>query len=495
MSTGSGPTMMMFLVFYYLLTNTVAFESTLDCGLQDQELMEGSMLLQVRQGKMHSSLLKLASQQICENNFWMTWNTCLQPLSDGTAFVLTGDIPDMWIRDSSAQLWPYLKFASAYPTVRILLEGALRRQAFYISSAPYANAFTKERRNLEMIDKRLHRQDYIATYNYEVDSNAYFLRFLAALVEQYPDTALLHDDFVLNAVSKTIALYRLERHHFAASKYRYPEWQPWELPGEDGRGNPVNYTGLIWGAFRPSDDAQQLGYSIPSNLFVASNLKPIERIAREAWKNIPLAEDISELRTSILDGVKKFGTTRLHDGTEVYCYEVDGLGSCLLMDDANVPSLLSLPYFDEQAETFDRLIYQNTRRFILSKRNPWYFEGSIAKGIGSHHTGEEMIWPMSLIMQAITAENDQEQQQVLSTLLDLDPQKHGFTESVNQDDPNQVTRPWFAWPNALFAELMITKGLCQPDMMNAQVAPPLVFVGSEIFNRPTLDAQQNRSKA
>jgi len=264
-------------------------------------------------------------------------------------------------------------------------------------------------------------------------------------------------------VKKAISVYRLERDHFKESKYVYPRKPPWELPGADGRGLPVNYTGMIWGAFRPSDDAQTYGFSVPSNIFVAAQLEPIEKFARNLWKDNALADDVADLRATVLDGVKKYGTTE-RDGEEVYCYEVDGLGGCNFMDDANVPSLLSLPYIDPSGKTFDEATYRRTRKKILSKANPWYFEGAHGKGIGSPHTGSGTIWPMSLIMQAFTAESSQEKEQVMHTLDQLNLRGHGMTESFNCSDRDQITRPWFGWPNALFSEYMISQGKCDPSM-------------------------------
>jgi hypothetical protein len=337
----------------------------------------------------------------------------------------------------------------------------LRRQAKYIATDPYANSFNKDwEPNGE---RRLNRGGLVGTGNFEIDGSAYFFRLLTSFAEAFPDSTVIHEPQVLEAVKKAVAVYRLERNHFEKSKYMYPQEPPWELPGSDGRGHPVNYTGMIWGAFRPSDDAQQYGYLVPANIFVASQLKPIESVARTLWKDSALADKVADLRSTILDGVKKFGTSKVR-GEEVYCYEVDGLGNCNLMDDANVPSLLSLPYLDPSKETFDDAVYKRTRSFILSKENPWYFEGKAGKGIGSPHTGKEQIWPMSLIMQAFTAENAAEKQEVLKTLAKLNLRSQGLSESFHCDNKDVITRPWFGWPNALFSEYMIKQGKCHPAM-------------------------------
>eukprot|EP00933_Yihiella_yeosuensis_P021494 TRINITY_DN169_c8_g1_i1.p1 TRINITY_DN169_c8_g1~~TRINITY_DN169_c8_g1_i1.p1 ORF type:complete len:547 (+),score=102.99 TRINITY_DN169_c8_g1_i1:69-1709(+) len=435
---------------------------------------------------------------VCKRDFFMTLETCVQPLDDGTVHVITGDIPAMWIRDSSAQLWPYIKFAKSQAEggevglhaigqqskglngvasnstkIRDIIEGALKRQAKYISSDPYANAFNKEYKEyVDFGENRLNRGGYVSTGNFEIDSGAYYFRLLSGFVDAFPDRkkAILDHPHVLEAVKKMIAVYRLERNHFKRSKYKYPQSPPWELPGPGGRGTNVGYTGMVWGGFRPSDDPQQLGYLVPSNVFIASQLQPIENFARTHWKDKKLANHIADLKKTITEGVKKHGVHK-KDGKEVYCYEVDGLGGCNLMDDANVPSLLSLPYIDPSVSSFDKQIYNNTRKFILSSQNPWYFKGSAGEGIGSPHTGRGMIWPMSLVMQAFTAENDAEKKKVMNTLLSLNLEKQGLTESFNSNNADYITRAWFGWPNALFSEYMMGQGMCKPAMSDLRQFP------------------------
>eukprot|EP00933_Yihiella_yeosuensis_P065228 TRINITY_DN6893_c1_g8_i1.p1 TRINITY_DN6893_c1_g8~~TRINITY_DN6893_c1_g8_i1.p1 ORF type:complete len:561 (-),score=91.31 TRINITY_DN6893_c1_g8_i1:102-1784(-) len=417
----------------------------------------------------HEDAMKI-SKSACERDFFLALESCVQPLDDGTTQVITGDIESMWIRDSSAEIWPYVKLAQSEgksSKLRAIIEGTVRRQAKYISTDPYANSFN-DNWNINP-DRRLKRGGYVGTENFEIDSNAYFFRLLIATLEAFPDTKLKEEHQIWEAVKKAVDVYRIERNHFGDSTYKYPRAPPYELPGKGGQGLPVKYTGMIWGAFRPSDDAQEYGFNVASNLFVASQLEAIANISRTYWKDEILGKDADDLRKSIIGGVKKHGTKKLADGSTVYCYEVDGLGGCNLMDDANVPSLLSLPYLDPSGKQYDEKIYQQTRKFILSSKNPWYFEGSAGKGIGSPHTGQGMIWPMSLVMQAFTAQNEEERKQVLKTLTSLDLHSKGLSESFHKDDPEHITREWFAWPNSLFSEYMVSQGKCQPDVKNVKI--------------------------
>ncbi|MGN1236074.1 MAG: glycoside hydrolase family 125 protein, partial [Bacteroidaceae bacterium] len=139
---------------------------------------------------------------------------------------------------------------------------------------------------------------------------------------------------------------------------------------------------------------------------------------------------------------------------KIYAYEVDGFGNHLLMDDANVPSLLSLPYLGEV--DVNDTIYQNTRRFVLSDDNPYFFRGRAGFGVGGPHIGYDYVWPMSIIMRAFTSRDDAEIRQCLQMLLDTDGGKGFMHESFHKDNADKFTRSWFAWANTLFGELVIT---------------------------------------
>lgn len=408
-------------------------------------------------------------KRFCEENLLMTLETCMQPFSDNTTYVVTGDIDAMWIRDSSAQLHPYVALAEREGNasrLRPLLEGALRSQAKFILTDPYANAFTRKWDSAK--DERLARGAYVFTGNYELDDGPYFFRFLARIAQAFPEARVLREAPLRDAAKMLVALYRQEqRHANGSSEYLYPKWAPWELPG-NGSGAPVGYTGMVWGAFRPSDDPQTYGYNVPGNIFLAATLADVARFAENLWGDARLASEARQLRAEIVQGVESFGVTQRKGGERVYCYEVDGLGNCLLMDDANVPSLLSLPYLDPAAETFDQEVYRSTRRFILSRENPWYFEGSAGRGIGSPHTGADRIWPLALVMQAMTAESQQESDEMIRTIMRTDVFTHGLTESFHKDEASEITRQWFGWPNALLGEYLLSRGKCSPSLQTAK---------------------------
>jgi meiotically up-regulated gene 157 (Mug157) protein len=182
-------------------------------------------------------------------------------------------------------------------------------------------------------------------------------------------------------------------------------------------------------------------------------LKKAAELVSVGYDDTKLEVEYRSLACEIDDGIRKHGIYDHSKFGQIYAYEVDGLGNILLMDDANSPSLLSAPYIGYCGK--DDEIYQNTRRFILSYENPWYFEGEVAKGIGSPHTGYDKIWHISLAMQALTSDNKEEIEKCLEMIKNSHAGTYLMHESFNKDDAEDFTRPWFAWANSLFAELLI----------------------------------------
>ena len=221
----------------------------------------------------------------------------------------------------------------------------------------------------------------------------------------------------------------------------------------------VNYTGMTWSGFRPSDDACRFHYLIPSNMFAVVVLNQMAEIAGTMYLDMELARSALALRDEIEAGIRLYGVYRHPKYGEIFAYETDGFGNYTLMDDANVPSLLSAPYFGYVS--LDDPIYQNTRQFILSQENPYYVEGRLAKGIGSPHTPAGYIWPISLIMQALTSQNADEIASLIHTLTTTDAGTGVMHESFDPNAPERFTRAWFAWANSLFGELIYRQSVKQ----------------------------------
>ncbi|BBI32940.1 glycoside hydrolase family 125 protein [Cohnella abietis] len=382
-----------------------------------------------------------------------TLETTTKLLEDQSAFVITGDIPAMWLRDSSAQVRHYLPLANGDKELQHLIEGLIRRQIAYIHIDPYANAFNEEA-NDNRYDEDLTELDaWVWERKYEIDSLCYPIQ-LSYLYWKQTGRTEIFDEAFRAAVQAILNLWKIEQRHAELSPYRFARINcpPSDTLRNNRMGMPVNYTGMTWSGFRPSDDACTFGYLIPSNMFAVVVLRYIEEIAMEVWNDAELIQLASELREEIDFGIQNYGTYLHPKYGKIYAYETDGFGNYNLMDDANVPSLLSIPYLGYT--TFDDPIYQNTRKFVLSGDNPYYHEGKFAKGIGSPHTPEGFIWPISLAMQALTARDDAEIGELLEMLQRTDADTGYMHEGFDPDNPSSYTRPWFAWANSLFGELL-----------------------------------------
>lgn len=393
---------------------------------------------------------------IARNCLLNTWQTTTFLLDDGTTYLITGDIAAMWLRDSSCQVEPYIRFAAADGDVRAVLLGLARRQALYLTTDPYANAFNPAASGHEGFPQdQTQKNPWVFERKFELDSLCYPVRFWWMLWCATGDRLLFTPELHA-ALAGIVATMRTEQHH-ERSPYRF---QRPGGPAADtlpcaGQGSPVAYTGMVWSGFRPSDDACRFHYLIPAQLFAAHVLRFVVTFAADGFGDAGLAHEAAALRSEILAGVERYGRVEHPEFGPIYAYEVDGLGGYHLMDDANVPSLLSLPYLDVCAK--DDPVYCNTRRFVLSPANPYYFIGRTARGIGSPHTPHGYVWPLALIVQALTATDPKEEQELLATLLRSEAGTGLMHESFDPSDPNLYTRPWFGWANALFAEWMLRR--------------------------------------
>ena len=376
-------------------------------------------------------------------------------LDEHGAFVITGDIPAMWLRDSSAQVRHYLNLTKDDADIRSLVASLVQRQAYCILDDPYANAFNQTKKEGGHYADTTEFDNPMAwERKYEVDSLCYPVNLAYHFMKASGTTEHLDETFK-QACLKILDTFETEQHHAEKSPYRFSRSNcpPSDTLKCDGMGTPVAYTGMTWSGFRPSDDACELHYLIPSEMFAVVILGYMAEIAETVWNDKAMAERALKLRGEIDDGIKKFGTYEHPEFGTIYAYEADGLGNQNFMDDANVPSLLSLPYLGYCGA--DDPIYQNTRRFILSKNNPYYYEGTAAKGIGSPHTPKNYIWHVSLAMQGLTSTCDDE----IGAILDLFETTTAGTglmhEGFHVDNPDKFTRVWFAWANSIFAEFVI----------------------------------------
>ena len=394
-----------------------------------------------------------ALAKLFQNCYPNTLNTTVKLPASGEPFVITGDIPAMWLRDSSAQVRHYLGAAQNDKALSDLIGGLIRRQMFCINIDAYANAFNRQGNGHGHQEDKTRQSPWVWERKYEVDSLCYPIQLSYLYWKTCRKTDCFDKSF-FTAAQKVMSAWRTEQHH-AASEYSFERTGCAEtdtLPNH-GRGTPVADTGMTWSGFRPSDDACAYGYLVPANMFATVALRYLAEIFREIYRDDASAREAETLRKEIEEGIRNYAIYDHPKYGKIYAYETDGMGHYNLMDDANVPSLLSLPYLDYCGA--EDPIYQNTRRFILSKDNPCYFEGKAAKGVGSPHTPDRYIWPIALAVQGLTSTDENEKAALLDMLETADAGTGFMHESFDADDPGHYTREWFAWANSIFSELLI----------------------------------------
>lgn len=384
--------------------------------------------------------------------FLNTVETTVQTLPTGETFVITGDIPAMWLRDSSAQVRNYLPFAAHDSEVRAMLEGVIAKQAHDVLTDAYANAFNAEANGRGFRDHTEHN-DCVWERKYEVDSLCapiFLLRDYTAAT----NFTNVFDENVHRMLTRIAEVFTLEQHHErSAYTFERDDCVPSDTLPNSGKGSPVAPTGMTWSGFRPSDDACQYGYLLPSNIMAVVAMECAAEWADTFYHDAALADRCRALSSEIREGIRRFGLAQHPEFGEIYCYETDGLGHQLLMDDANAPSLLSLPYLGFCDASDAR--YQRTRRFVLSTANPFYHEGCAATGVGSPHTPDGFVWHIGIIMQALTSTSRDEITACLHMLASTHAGTFRMHEAFDPNNPSDFTRPWFAWANTLLASLMI----------------------------------------
>lgn len=370
-------------------------------------------------------------------------------------YVITGDIDAMWLRDSSAQVWPYLQFAKEDKKLNKMLQGVINKQIECVLIDPYANAFynnpeqkSKWQEDLTEMKPGVHERKW------EIDSLCYILRLSHGYWKATHDITVFDEQWK-NAAFLIIKTFREQQRLENKGTYKFQ--RNYKVPSDtqfgDGYGNPTKKIGLIHSMFRPSDDATFYPFLISSNMFAVVALKQLSEIFDKVYNDQNSAKMCNDFAEEIDMLIKKYAVLNHPYAGEIYPLEIDGFGNALFMDDANVPNLLSIPYIG-YTDTNDK-IYINTRKFSLSEYNPWYHQGKFANGIGGPHIGENKIWPLGLIMQALTSIDDEEILYCLKTLKNTHANTGFIHESFDVNNPNDFSRSWFAWANTLFGELIL----------------------------------------
>ncbi len=389
-----------------------------------------------------------------ENCISNTLQTTIKILEDGSVFVITGDIPAMWLRDSSCQLRPFLLFAKEEPGLQELICGLIKKQMDCILIDPYANAFNESANGNCWEHDKTDMKPELWERKFEIDSLCFPVQLSYLLWKNTGCTSQFTAEWK-KAAQLICSVFRVEQDHEHKSPYRFEREHcvPTDTLSREGKGALVKSNiGLIWSGFRPSDDSCTYGYLIPSNMLASVILKNISEIAEEIYGDTAFSKETALFSEEVRRAIETLAIVPGQE-KEFYAYEIDGFGEYNIMDDANLPSLLSMPYFGYCGKGEER--YRNTREVVLSERNPYYYEGSCAKGIGSPHTPVRYIWHIALAMQALTSDSPSEREELLNTLAHTDAGTGFMHEAFLADNADKYTRPWFSWANSVFCELIL----------------------------------------
>lgn len=369
-------------------------------------------------------------------------------------FVYTGDIHAMWLRDSGAQVWPYIRFAGEDPKLKKLIRGVILRQWKLINTDRYANAFNDGPTGAGWQTDETDMKPEVYERKYEIDSLCYPLRLAYAYWQATSDATIFGEAWK-QAVANIVLTFREQQRKTNLGPYHFYRVtdRTYDTVGWGGYGAPAKPVGLIASVFRPSDDATTYPFLVPANFMAVSSLRKAAEILAKVNRDKATAQECLDLAQEVHQALLKHAVVDHPKYGKIYAYEVDGYGNCLLADDANVPSLLGMAYMGDV--DIDNPIYRNTRRFVWSEDNPWFFRGKAGEGIGGPHQGRDKAWPMSIMMKAFTAQNDVETAHCMTMLMNTDAGTGFMHETFDVNDAKTYTRPWFAWANTLFGELII----------------------------------------
>jgi hypothetical protein len=380
-------------------------------------------------------------------------------------YVITGDIDAMWLRDSSAQVFPYVPLCGNDEPLRRLIAGVINRHAKFVLLDPYANAFYKDpNKRSEWESDQPAPGRGVHERKWEVDSLCYVIRLAYAYFLQTSDATPFDDEW-RRAMKLIYATFVAEQRKNGSSPYYFRRRTDVmiDAPPHGGKGNPIKPVGLIASMFRPSDDATVLPFLIPSNIFAAQSLRQLAEIFGKHLNDAGFAGKCTALAREIETAVAKHAISQHGAFGRIYAYEVDGFGNRLFMDDANVPSLTSLKYLGAVAPRDP--VYLATRRFLLSDGNPYFLRGKAAEGQSSPHTGRDAIWPMGIILRAMTSDSEAEIVKCLSMLKRTTARTGFMHESFDKNDASKFTRKWFAWANTLFGEMIVNLAAARPALL------------------------------
>mmetsp|Transcript_32083 Transcript_32083/g.70683 ORF Transcript_32083/g.70683 Transcript_32083/m.70683 type:complete len:419 (+) Transcript_32083:403-1659(+) len=388
----------------------------------------------------------------------------------------------MWLRDSTNQVLPYVPYGPVDEVLQRMLEGLIARQARSVLIDSFANAFNfnASGQGHQQDQRTPPMQASVFEGKYEVDSLCAFLKLSYWHWRMSGDAALerlASNDWVsaVGRVLDTLQVMQRDDGRSDSPPYLFQRQTSEALDtlSVQGRGPPCRPQGMTRSLFRPSDDAVTLPYNVPGNAMACVELTHLQDLldrlalltgggdSSQARLMLQQAQEVAEGICGALDKLMQ----QQQQGGEAspLPFELDGFGAQYYMDDANIPSLLSLPVLGYLSPNSAQ--YTATRAFALSPANPYFYTGSEGRGVGGPHEGVNFTWPMAVIAQAMTSADDAEVAWCLQMLVRSSAGTGLMHESFDVDDVSNYTRDWFAWANGLLGELLLQLVLTKPHLV------------------------------
>ena len=371
-------------------------------------------------------------------------------------------------------VYPYLKHCPKDKNLTKMIKGLFKKQISFILFDPYANAFNKIPLKSHWANDITYKRDNIGNFENAMNPNLWERKFeldsiifpLFSMIKYFlftKDFEVFNIQNFFNMLNTIITLIKKEKRGTdEENENGGPEYSFQRNIAEPfdslhfGRGNPCKTCGLIKTAFRNSDDSALFPYNIPENCLLVSTFKLLLNCFNDININKelkikfePFKEDIKNIIDTVEKAIYEYGVIKDPiNGEKYFAFEVDGYGNYYFMDEPGYPNLISLPFFNF-CETSNE-IYINTRKRILSERNPYFIKGKFGKGCSSSHSYRRYNWPLFTIMQGLTSVDKAEVNSCLKMLVESAKEKLFMHESYDIDDVNKYTRDWFAWANSFF---------------------------------------------
>ncbi|PNP46590.1 hypothetical protein TGAMA5MH_02048 [Trichoderma gamsii] len=416
--------------------------------------------------------------RLFENTFPSTLDTTVKYFdpSLNLAFIITGDITAQWLRDTGNQFAHLYKLLPHDKNLQALVKAVINTEARYISQYPYCGSFQPPPESglapsvndwaTDVVVNPPVNNQTVFECKYELDSLAGFLKITRSYYANTKDSSFINDNW--NAAMSQIVRVLYEQSQSSwSSDFEWVSYYNWTgtagalspMVPNSGNGEPKQANGLVASSHRPSDDLCVFNFITSDNAMMSVELANVANMLSKIGVQKSLATQLSQYSNTIKQAV--WAHTRATNG--IFAYETNGIGAQYIMDDANVPSLVSLPYlgFLERSDP----TYQKTKAAMFSRANPYYAAGKSWNGIGGPHVNATYPWPMSHISGIFGTDDDNEIKQRLAIILENTSGLGLIHESVNIYNTSVYTRPWFAWANSYFAEMILDLAERKPHLV------------------------------